>query len=244
MKDEGARVGNTGQYNMGGSSSCCCRDDDAVLEGVSRPVEVHRDLATHKQTTVAPSTTAAIEPSSLETAAQFFAAYDSKTPLFSLMDETTVGGKPCRRLARLVGAHDGDTISVVIKLYEDRDGRSKVARFNVRLDGIDTPEMTSKDLSEKVRAIHARNRLVSILTGGQVDLDSLSSTTRPSINAKLCEKVHLVFLECRGMDKYGRVLAALYHPDDLAGGSANQRMLDEGLAKPYQGGTKERWSDD
>lgn len=233
---------------MGGSSSCCCRDDDAVLEGVSRPVEVRRGLAA----TVASSTSAAIvpfvsaEPSSLETAAQFFAAYDSKTPLFSLMDddENVDKKQPRRRIARLVGAHDGDTISVIIKLYEDRDGRAKVARFNVRLDGIDTPEMTSKDLSEKVRAVHARNRLVSILTGGQVDLDRLSSTTRPSINAKLCEKVHLVLLECRGMDKYGRVLAAVYPPDDLTAGlgSANQRMLDEGLAKPYQGGTKETWT--
>jgi endonuclease YncB( thermonuclease family) len=139
----------------------------------------------------------------------------------------------------VVGAHDGDTISVVIMQ------ESKAARFNVRLDGIDTPEMTSADSNVKDLAIAARNRLISLLTRGHVTLPVHApegkKLTRTDINTKLCERVHIVFLECRGMDKYGRVLGVIYLDESPSSKSANQIMLDEGLAKPYSGGTKDMW---
>lgn len=159
-----------------------------------------------------------------------FSKYDYSTPLFSIVDEGM------RRPARLVGAHDGDTVSVVIKI------NNKASKFNVRLDGIDTPEITSMDPKIKGLAVEARNRLVSYLTRGQVILPiDGSRVTRNFINAKICEKVHVVFLECRGMDKYGRVLAKIYLDESADAPSANRILLDEGLAKPYSGGTKSIW---
>ena len=155
-----------------------------------------------------------------------FSEYDYSTPLFNLMDE-----EGSRRPARLVGAHDGDTISVIIEW-----DKNKAARFNIRLYGIDTPEMSSKDPTVKELSVKARNRLISILTKGQVVIpEDGTKVTRNLINTRLCENVHMVFLECKQMDKYGRVLAKVY-PDNLPySKSSNQIMLDEGLAKPYSG---------
>jgi endonuclease YncB( thermonuclease family) len=138
----------------------------------------------------------------------WFDAYDSNTPLFSL---DNLGGKTKygMRPARLVGAHDGDTVSVVIRMYGE-NGSDCAVRFNVRMNGIDTPEMFSPVPEEKVNATLARNRLISILTRGIVELIPERKYTRNEINARLCEHTHIVYMKTHGMDKYGRVLADVY----------------------------------
>ena len=54
----------------------------------------------------------------------------------------------------VIKVYDGDTITIASKMpYEN----SSLFRFNVRLNGIDTPEIKSKDKNEKALAILARD---------------------------------------------------------------------------------------
>lgn len=81
----------------------------------------------------------------------------------------------------------------------------------MRLAGIDTPEMTSKNNLEKERAIFVRDRLHDLVFGKIVLLKNLS------------------------MEKYGRILADIY----LDGLHVNQYMIDNKFAYVYNGGKKQ-----
>jgi len=85
-----------------------------------------------------------------------------------------------------------------------------VYRFSVRLLGIDCAEIKGKTAAEKECAVRARNALITKILGKTVVLK----------NVKL--------------EKYGRILADVY-VDDI---HINAWMLEEGLAVPYDGGTK------
>ncbi len=108
----------------------------------------------------------------------------------------------------VIKVYDGDTITIASKLpYKN----SKMYRFSVRLNGIDSPEMKGKSEDEKQAAIHSR--------------DALSS--------KILHK-H-VFLRNVQSEKYGRVLADVYDENDLC---LNTWMIEQSLAVPYDGGAK------
>jgi micrococcal nuclease len=85
-----------------------------------------------------------------------------------------------------------------------------VHRYRIRLNGIDAPEIKGKSAEEKKAAIYARDRL------------------REKIFGKI-----VTVANC-GEEKWGRVLADIY----LEGEHINQWLLNEGLAVPYDGGTK------
>lgn len=146
------------------------------------------------------------------------------TPAFSLR------GSEC--WARLVGAHDGDTVTVVLEAFPGR-----FQKANIRLRGIDTCEMTSTDPVLKGRAVAARDRVIELLTGGGVRLQADVAYSRGQIDAALAQQVYTVWVCCFEQDKYGRTLADVY-PDCPVCRSANQVLLDEGLACPYDGGHK------
>lgn len=154
---------------------------------------------------------------------------------------------------RVVDVYDGDTIKVVMEVYPGR-----FHRVDLRLCGIDTCEMTSKDPDEKRRAVLARDRLLDWVTGGRAQrmfLDtgpgdgssvpspplSVSITVPPpsrdQVRELLNADVFLVHIEVKGTDKYGRILAVVRqkHSDHV---TFNERLLAEGLAKPYDGGRK------
>jgi endonuclease YncB( thermonuclease family) len=114
--------------------------------------------------------------------------------------------------------YDGDTATVVLKLKDD------YWKFKVRLAGIDTCEMKSKDpyIANKARA--ARKRLVELITGS-ADTGDFEA------------EQYGIWLVCREMDKYGRVLADLY-ADSSASESFSSVLLREGHAYEYHGRTK------
>ena len=89
-------------------------------------------------------------------------------------------------------------------------------KFKVRLNGIDTPEMRGGTKKEKDAAVKARDALSGRILG------------------------KIVTLEDVGTDKYGRVLATV----KCGGEDICQWMIDEGHAKPYFGGTKEKFAPD
>ena len=111
--------------------------------------------------------------------------------------------------AHVTGVHDGDTITVDIDLGFSMSLR----KLKVRLSGIDTAEITSKDPVLKEKAVKARDWLrIQIL-----DKD--------------------VYLESSGLDKYGRWLGKIH---TQGGVCCNEELVKMGLALAYDGGTKQQ----
>lgn len=120
---------------------------------------------------------------------------------------------------KVVRVYDGDTITIATRI--DLDGRpsAQLYRFNVRLRGIDSPEMRSKNQTEKLLAIDARDALHDIVMGQMVSLEGTS------------------------YDKYGRLLADV---KTLKGLNVGQWMIEQGYAVNYNGGKKyipNEWTD-
>lgn len=150
----------------------------------------------------------------------------SNTPMYSFVNKKV--------WARVLCVHDGDTMTCAIEAFPQC-----FFRYNVRLDGIDTKEITSHDPATKERAIAARNALLNHVTGETVAANDATYSRNDIIN-KLANDVHLVFLHCDKMDKYGRILATVYKaPDDQE--SINTILIKKGLAVKYDGGKKTDW---
>lgn len=90
-------------------------------------------------------------------------------------------------------------------------------RIGVRVIGIDSPEMHDKDPLVKLNAIKAKEYAHNILT--------------------TANEVKLVNIK---RDKYFRILATVL----VDGRDFSKIMLDSGLAKQYDGGTKDEWTED
>jgi len=147
------------------------------------------------------------------------ATYDN-TPLFSLMGLKTWG--------RLVDAYDGDTLKVILPLGE------KLYRFNVRLYGIDTCEMKSKNPLAKQKAIQARDRILELATNSK-QIPSFSS--KKDLQQWLGQNLTMVYVDCLEMDKYGRALCKVYQSPGSTK-SFSDILVEEKLAYPYFGETK------
>jgi micrococcal nuclease len=112
---------------------------------------------------------------------------------------------------------DGDTIDVTIDL-----GFDLYKKERVRIAGVDTPEKRTRDLEEKALGIDATNWLKGKLTETIKGEDEL--TIRTELKG--------------GVGKYGRLLGWLYVGEDNV--SLNEKMIDEGYAWSYDGGTKQK----
>lgn len=125
--------------------------------------------------------------------------------------------------AKILDIYDADTITVCIFL----EGFNYV-RINVRLYGIDTPELRG---DEKAEGIKARNYLIKLLTDITIDNDTYTrNDIRELINKDTC-MVDVLFGD---FDKYGRPLGTIYKD----GIDINQLLIKDGYAKEYFGGTK------
>lgn len=123
-------------------------------------------------------------------------------------------------ISHIVRVYDGDTVYVNIKGLPDIFGKN----IGVRLSGIDTPEKRlPRNLPEKERvclkrmAKKATNDLKFFLFNGK-KLDIIN--------------IH--------RDKYFRINGDIL----VDGKSASEYMLNYSYAKPYDGGTKEKWECD
>ena len=114
-------------------------------------------------------------------------------------------------ITKVVSVYDGDTFTAAIDTYPAIVGD----RINIRVSGIDTPEMRGKSATEKVLARKAKAEAKKILTTGKV-------------------------VELRNIrrDKYFRILAEVY----VDGKSLAKYLINKGLAVPYEGGTKINWA--
>ena len=106
---------------------------------------------------------------------------------------------------------DGDTVKVDAKPWP-----GTVMQVSVRLNGIDTPQIRGRCDFEKEAAQVARRRLADLAPPGTP-----------------------VRLENIAHDKYaGRVDANLFLPDGV---NPAVTLLNEGLGRPYDGGTRQGW---
>jgi micrococcal nuclease len=110
---------------------------------------------------------------------------------------------------RVIKVYDADTITIASKLPYDT---SPLYRLSVRLNGIDTPEMKGKDISEEEKAAAkvAREFVYNLVFNKYVRLENIES------------------------EKYGRILADVYIGDI----HVNDLLLKERYAVKYDGGTK------
>ena len=112
---------------------------------------------------------------------------------------------------------DGDTIDVSIDL-----GFDLIKKERVRIAGVDTPEKRTRDLEEKALGIDATNWMKKNLE------ETIDGDDELTIRTELQG----------GMGKYGRLLGWLYVGDDDV--SLNEKMIAEGYAWEYDGGTKKK----
>ena len=112
---------------------------------------------------------------------------------------------------------DGDTIDVTIDL-----GFDLYKKERVRIAGVDTPEKRTRDLEEKALGIDATYWMKK-----QLD-DTIKGDDELIIRTELKG----------GTGKYGRLLGWLYVCEDTV--SLNEKMITEGYAWAYDGGTKQK----
>lgn len=134
----------------------------------------------------------------------FLTPHTTTTAKFSLENKCVVG--------KCVHVYDGDTVHVIFRIPNLND---QAYKWVIRLTGIDTPEMKSKDAAEKAAAVRARDYL----------------------RGEILNKI--VVVECGEFDKYGRLLGQIYVNDICL----NHKMVELGHAKAYDGGTKAGWSE-
>jgi endonuclease YncB( thermonuclease family) len=112
------------------------------------------------------------------------------------------------KICKCVKVIDGDTIKVVT------DINGKLWKINIRLSHIDCPELHSRNLIEKNRAIFVKEELTK------------------KINNKL------INIQFGVQEKYGRLLADVYLNDEYI----NDWLINNKYAIKYEGKTKIDWS--
>jgi endonuclease YncB( thermonuclease family) len=115
--------------------------------------------------------------------------------------------------AKIVKVYDGDTMTAILFV------NNKPFKFRIRLADIDTAEKTSEDPQEQRWSDYAIDWCKEFIGADAI-----------------------VHLRCKGMDKYGRVLATVYkNAEDSQ--SLNTILLGAGLAYEYNGGARRAFKD-
>jgi len=139
-------------------------------------------------------------------------------PLFTFEGQTVT--------AKICHVHDGDTVTIGFDLLatlsttNSNNKRHHYVKFNMRLLGLDAPEVKLKKT--------APHRELEMKAGALVR-DVLAQR----IDTKLV-KVHF-----RGKDKYGRLMGTITQRDGI---DINAWLIEQKLAKPYAGKKKESWN--
>ena len=113
--------------------------------------------------------------------------------------------------AKVLRVYDGDSITVLIQL-----GFNIILKQNIRILGIDTPEIRTKNKKEKAFGLKVRDFLEEWIQ----DKEVIIITEKP--------------------DKFGgRYLA---HVETIDGTNVAWVLKSKGYAKPYDGGKKKPWT--
>jgi len=114
--------------------------------------------------------------------------------------------------AEVVNVVDGDTLTVRARIWIDLE-----MTVNIRIRGIDAPELRGQCAREKMLAMAATKRLGVLAGSGIVNLSNV------------------------GEDKYfGRAVADVTTSEGV---TIAALMLESGLVRPYEGGVRSGWCD-
>lgn len=112
--------------------------------------------------------------------------------------------------ATVIDVIDGDTFLAEAQVWP---GHS--VTVNIRIRGIDAPEMKARCGKEREAALVARTELHALISSGSISLSNIA-----------------------GAKYYGRVLADVANRDGL---SVGPLLLDRALVRPYAGGKRGGW---
>lgn len=132
--------------------------------------------------------------------------------------------------------YDGDTPTIIIKINKD------FFAFNVRLIGLDTPEIHPRNenllekASEHLLGIKARNKLIELVTDQVIIIDKKYTNDELKFIFNNNKKIITVEFS-EEQDKYKRPLVKLYNK----GNCINDILINQNFAKSYDGTTKEKW---
>ena len=135
--------------------------------------------------------------------------------------KNTIEFVPLVTECKVIKDYDCDTITIATKFpyLTSLNESSIMYRFHVRLLGIDTPEMKSKNEDEKSIAHMAQKTLSDLILNKNVSLKNTS------------------------LDKYGRILANVYMENGV---ELSKWAIENRFAVSYDGGTKKppkSWSE-
>jgi endonuclease YncB( thermonuclease family) len=113
---------------------------------------------------------------------------------------------------RVIKVYDGDSITIAARISNLKG--KQIYKFTIRLNRIDTPEISTKNETEKAYGLVIRDYL----------------------NEKIMDK--MVDIEIINTDKYGRYLAEVFYKKE----NINTWLLDNSYAVEYFGGKKKKFS--
>ena len=120
---------------------------------------------------------------------------------------------------KLVRVVDGDTADAMIDLGFDVWVKSRI-----RFYGVDAWESRTRNLEEKAKGLEAKARLIELLD-------------------KVSNKPGYFRIRSHGLGKYGRLLGELFIMDkDDNQININNKLIEEGHAYVYDGGTKKTFT--
>lgn len=122
--------------------------------------------------------------------------------------------------AKIVSVYDGDTCTAIFRMLDEPNTKNKpnvpLIQYKIRMIGIDTPEL------KPLLSTPNRDKVVE-----------RAKEAKKIVEDKILNKI--VILDCKGFDKYGRILAVI----TINNLNLNQWLLDNHYAVNYDGGTKE-----
>jgi micrococcal nuclease len=128
---------------------------------------------------------------------------------------------------RVLSVYDGDTLTVAGRI------NGQVYQFPVRLQGIDTPELRCKCKTRKGPwTLETRQKMCE-------QEHNLARFAKNALKNKVLRKVVKIKIS-NVREKYGRLLAELF----LDGQNINHWMVEQGLAKKYEGRAKSYFTHD
>ena len=136
---------------------------------------------------------------------RYFCCFTNKKSIPILQD--TVPWKPPIKEGFVVKVYDADTITIASKLPYNN---SPLYRWSVRINGIDAPELKSKNSDLADLALHGKDELSEKILGKKVHLKNVST------------------------EKYGRILADVFLNDINIG----DWLIDQKFAYEYRGQKK------
>ena len=136
---------------------------------------------------------------------RYFCCFTNKKYIPILQD--TVPWKPPIKEGFVVKVYDADTITIASKLPYNN---SPLYRWSVRINGIDAPELKSKNSDLADLALHGKDELSEKILGKKVHLKNVST------------------------EKYGRILANVFLNDIDIGAW----LIDQKFAYEYHGQKK------